>query len=104
MRESLEGDRRKLEAEQFKLRESLEAQIPALEKTQNNPELYADAKMEEERRRASDHEFLAPASGSTLNVIARMDGTKNALERLNKQIDDEQGMHRRLVEAIAREV
>ena len=103
MRESLEGDRRKLEAEHSKLRESLESQIPALEKTQSNPELYADAKMEEERRRASDPEFLAPASGSTLNVIARIDGAKNALERLNKQIEDEQGMHRRLVEAIARE-
>jgi hypothetical protein len=103
MRESLEGDRRKLEAEHSKLRESLEAQIPALERTQSNPELYADAKMEEERRRASDPEFLAPASGSTLNVLARIDGAKNALERLNKQIEDEQGMHRRLVEAIARE-
>lgn len=103
LRDSLQNDRRKLEAEHSKFRESLEAQIPALEKTQNNPELYADAKMEEERKRASDPDFLAPASGPTLNIIARIDGAKSSQERLNKQLEDEQAMHRRLVEAIARE-
>lgn len=103
MRDTAESDRRKLEAEHLKLREGLESQIPGLEKGQINPQIYADERMEEERRRVTAVDFVAPASGGTLNIVARMDALKEASERLGKQIEEEQGMHRRLVEAIARE-
>ena len=103
MRDTAETDRRKLESDHFKQRESLEGQLPALEKAQINPELYADSRMEEERRRVTAPDFVAPASGATLNIVARMDALKEASERMGKQIEEEQAMHRRLVEAIARE-
>ncbi|MEY5024767.1 MAG: hypothetical protein RLZZ244_295 [Verrucomicrobiota bacterium] len=103
IRESSETERRKLEADYAKLREGLVAQLEAQERTQLNPELYADEKMEEERRRVTAADFVAPASGTTLNGIARNDALKEAVERMSKQLEEQQSMHRRLVEAIARE-
>jgi hypothetical protein len=103
IRESSEADRRKLEADYEKLRGGLVAQLEPLERAQLNPELYADEKMEGERRRVTAADFVAPASGATLNIIARNDALKEAAERLSKQLEEQQGMHRRLVEATARE-
>jgi hypothetical protein len=103
IRESSEADRRKLETDYAKLREGLVARLEPLEKAQLNPELYADEKMEGERRRVTAADFVAPASGATLNIIARNDALKEAVERVSKQLEEQQGMHRRLVEAIARE-
>lgn len=103
MRESSEAERRKLEADYTKLRDGLVAQLEPLERAQLNPELYADEKMEAERRRVTATDFVAPASGATLNAIARNDALKEAVERVSKQLEEQQGMHRRLVEAIARE-
>jgi hypothetical protein len=103
IREGSETDRRRLEADFTKLREGLVAQLEPLERAQLNPELYADEKMEEERRRVTAADFVAPASGATLNIIARNDALKEAVERVSKQLEEQQGMHRRLVEAIARE-
>lgn len=103
IRESIEGDRRKLEGDYATASQNLASQLPALERGQINPEVYADEKMEEERRRASAPDFVAPASGATLNIVAKMDGYREALERLKTELEDQQNMHRRLVEAIARE-
>ena len=103
IREGSESERRKLEADYTKLRDGLAAQLEPLERAQLNPELYADEKMEGERRRVTSEDFVAPASGTTLNVIARNDALKEAVERVSKQVEEQQAMHRRLVEAIARE-
>ena len=103
MRESSETERRKLETDYTKRRDGLAAQLEPLERAQLNPELYADEKMEGERRRVTAADFVAPASGTTLNVIARNDALKEAVERVSKQLEEQQAMHRRLVEAIARE-
>lgn len=103
IREGTETERRKLDADYTKLREGLAAQLEPLERAQLNPELYADEKMEGERRRVTAADFVAPASGTTLNVIARNDALKEAVERVSKQVEEQQAMHRRLVEAIARE-
>lgn len=103
IRDTSEADRRKLEADYAKLKEGLVAQLEPLEKAQLNPELYADEKMEGERRRVTAADFVAPASGATLNIISRNDALKEAVERVSKQLEEQQAMHRRLVEAIARE-
>jgi hypothetical protein len=103
IREVSEAERRKLEADYAKLRDGLVAQLEPLERAQLNPELYADEKIEGERRRVTAADFVAPASGATLNVIARNDALKEAVERVSKQLEEQQGMHRRLVEATARE-
>lgn len=103
LRDTSESERRKLEGDYTKLRDGLSAQIPKLERTQLNPELFADAKMEDERRRVTATDFVAPASGATLNIIARIDVLKESVERLGKFLEEQQAMHRRLVEATARE-
>jgi hypothetical protein len=48
-------------------------------------------------------DFVAPASGVTLNLISKSDAHRETLERLKKEFEDNQHVHRRLVEAIARE-
>ena len=103
IREGSEADRRKLESTYLTSRESFAAQLPPLEKAQINPETYADEKMEEERRRASAPEFIAPAAAATLNIIAKLDASKQNLQNLQIKREQEESMHRRLVEAIARE-
>jgi hypothetical protein len=84
-------------------RESLNSQLATLERAQINPEIYADEKMEAERVRASAPEFIAPASGSTLNIIAKWEASKQNLQNFRAKREKEEAMHSRLVEAIARE-
>lgn len=103
LRETSEIDRRKLHADSVKLRDSLAGQLPALEAAQLNPEIFADQKMEAERQRVTATDFVAPASGATLNIIAQIDVHKETSERLGKLLEEQQSMHRRLVEATARE-
>ena len=103
IRDSSEADRRKMDAGYAASRESLLSQLTILERGQINPEIYADEKMEAERLRASAPEFIAPASGSTLNIIAKWEASKQNLQNLQAKREKEESMHRRLVEAIARE-
>lgn len=103
IRETVENDRHKLDSEYAALRQSLLNQLPALEGSQINPEVYADEKMEEERKRASAPEFVAPATSATLNLIAKTDSLRANVELLKSELEGQQAMHRRLVEAIARE-
>lgn len=103
IRDSSEADRRKMEAGYVSSRESLVSQLATLERAQINPEIYADEKMEAERVRASAPEFIAPASGSTLNIIAKWEASKQNLQNLQAKREKEESMHRRLLEAIARE-
>jgi hypothetical protein len=84
-------------------RESLNSQLATIERAQINPEIYADEKMEAERVRASAPEFIAPASGSTLNIIAKWEASKQNLQNFQAKREKEEAMHSRLVEAIARE-
>jgi len=103
MRESTEADRRKLEADHTTLRDSLVAQLAPLERGVINAEIYADEKMEEERRRATADDFVAPATGATLNLIARMDAQKEESDRLRPLLEEQLKMHSRYVEAATRE-
>ena len=103
IRDSSEADRRKMDASYAASRESLNSQLATLERAQINPEIYADERMEAERVRASAPEFIAPASGSTLNIIAKWEASKQNLQNFQAKREKEEAMHSRLVEAIARE-
>jgi hypothetical protein len=84
-------------------RDALMAQLPDLQKAIINTETYADERMEEERKRAGEPDFVAPASGATRNVLAQIDAERETLAKTKAEIDGRQDLHRRLVEAVARE-
>ena len=85
-------------------RDSLMALLPELQKAIINVETYADERMDEERKKASLPDFVAPASGATRAVIAQIEAQKETLAKTAVTLDTKQDLHRRLVEAIAREV
>ena len=84
-------------------RDALTGQLPELQKAIINTETYADERMEEERKRAGEPDFVAPASGATRNVLAQIEAQKETLAKTKAELDERQDLHRRLVEAIARE-
>ena len=96
--------RRQIIAECNARRDALTAQLPELQKAIINTEVYADERMEEERKKASEPEFIAPASGATRAVIAQIEAQKETLAKTGNALDERQELHRRLIEAIAREV
>ncbi len=82
---------------------ALLAQLPALETGILNPEEHADKRIEDERRKASEADFVAPASGATRNVLASIEAQKETIAKTKAGLEEKQDLHRRLVEAIARE-
>jgi len=78
-------------------------QLPELEKSILNPDEYADKRIEDERRRAGEPDFLAPASGETRNVFANIEALRETLAKNKVKLEEKQDLHGRLVEAIARE-
>ncbi len=83
--------------------DALLAQLPALETAILNPEDYAEKRMEDERRRAGEPDFVPPASGETRNVLANIEAQKETLAKTKAKLEEKQDLHNRLVEAIARE-
>jgi hypothetical protein len=106
-REKINADetaaRQKIVADFTTAREALTAQLPDLQKAILNPETYADERMVEERVKASAPDFVAPASGATRTIIAQLEALKESLTKTQAEITEKQDLHRRLVEAIARE-
>jgi len=84
-------------------RETLAAQLPALEKVGLSPEDEADKRTEEERTKAADADFVAPASSETRNVLAAIEAQKETKTKTKAELEEKQDLHGRLVEAIARE-
>ncbi len=103
LREQESQVRKQIELEYRTQRDGLEAQLPALQNSITNPELYADQKIEVERKRVTDSEFIAPASGSTRTIMAQIEAAKETLAKTKATLEDQQELHRRLVEGIARE-
>jgi hypothetical protein len=103
IREDHEVARKQLTADFTRQHDALTVQLPDLQKAILNPEVYADARMEEERKKASEPDFVAPASGGTRNVISQIEAQKETLAKTAAEHDAAQDLHRRLVEAIARE-
>jgi hypothetical protein len=95
--------RAKIVADFTAAREALSAQLPELQKAILNPETYADERMVEERLKASAPDFVAPASGATREVLAQIEALKESLTKTQAELKEKQDLHRRLVEAIARE-
>ena len=96
--------RKQLTADYTTEHDALTTQLPDLQKAILNPEVYADERMEEERKKASAPEFVAPASGATRAVIAQIEAQKETLAKTSTALKEKQDLHQRLVEATAREV
>jgi len=84
-------------------RDALVAQLPALETAILNPDVYADSRMDEEKTKASDPEFVAPASGETRNVQSAIEAQRETIAKTKAEHEAKLDLHRRLVEAVARE-
>ncbi|MEI7928478.1 MAG: DUF4407 domain-containing protein, partial [Verrucomicrobiales bacterium] len=67
---------------------ALLAQLPTLEKGILNPEDYADKRIEDERRKASEADFVAPASGATRNVLASIEAQKETIAKTKASLDE----------------
>ncbi len=103
LREEESSVRKTIEADYRKQREAFDAQLPALQNAITNPEVYADQKIEDEKKRVTEPDFVAPASGATRTVLAQIDAAKETLAKTKADLDERQDLHRRLVEATARE-
>ncbi len=110
LRDRLEEIRAKSEADRMQLtaaftteHETFTTQLPELQKVLVNPEAYADTRMEEERKKAGEPTFVAPASGATRNILSQIDALKETYSKTKAELETKQDLHRRLVEAIARE-
>ena len=103
IRDDEAASRKQLTDDFAKKRDVLMAQLPELQKAIINTETYADERMEAERKRAGEPDFVAPASGATRAVIAQIEAQKETLAKTKTEIENRQDLHRRLVEAIARE-
>ena len=96
--------RQQLDTDYNTQHDALTAQLPDLQKAILNPEVYADERMEDEKRKATAPDFVAPASPATRTVIAQIEAVKESLAKTTTQLDEKQDLHRRLVEGLAREV
>jgi hypothetical protein len=103
IREDETAARKQLVAAYTTQRDALAGQLPDLETAILNPDEYADKRIEDERRKAGEPDFVAPASGETRNVLASIEALKETIAKTKAQLEEKQDLHRRLVEAIARE-
>jgi hypothetical protein len=104
LREEENTVRKAAEAEFRAGHDALTAQLPALQDAITNPQVYADNKIDEEKTHASDPAFVPPASGATRTLLSQIDAAKETLASTNAALEEKQDLHRRLVEATAREV
>ena len=103
IRDDNEAARKQLNGDFNTQNDALTAQLPELQKAILNPEDYADERMEAERKKATEPEFIAPASGATRTVISQIEAQKETLAKTSTEMEAKHDLHRRLVEAIARE-
>ena len=103
-RDDDDAARKQIEADHTAKHDALTAQLPELQKAILNPEVYADELMQDERKKATAPEFVAPASPATRAVIAQIEAQKETVAKGSTAIEEKQDLHRRLVEAIAREL
>jgi hypothetical protein len=104
LREEENTVRKAAETEYRTGHDALTAQLPALQDAITNPQVYADNKIDEEKTRASDAAFMPPASGATRTLLSQIEAAKETLASTNAALEEKQDLHRRLVEATAREV
>ena len=103
LREEESRVRKEAETEYRRTRDGLVMQLPALQDAITNPQVYADQKIEDEKKKASEPEFVAPASGATRTMLSQIDAAKETLAATEASLTEKHDLHRRLVEATARE-
>ena len=103
LREEESSVRKQLKEEYRTQHDALDAQLPPLQNAITNPEVYADQKIEDERKRVTEPDFVPPASGATRGVLAQIEAAKETLAKTKSGLEEKQDLHRRLVEATARE-
>ena len=103
LREEESRVRKEAEIEFRTQRDALGAQLPALQDAITNPQVYADAKIEDEKKRATEPEFVPPASGATRTLLSQIEAAKDTLAATEASHLEKNDLHRRLVEATARE-
>jgi hypothetical protein len=84
-----------------------EAKVIQLTPLQNailNTEVYADQKLEEEKKKISAEGFVPTASPETRQLVSQVEAVKEAVSKLKADQNERENLHRRLVEAIAREM
>ncbi len=80
------------------------ASLTPLQESILNTDTYADKKLEEEKKKISAEGFIPPASPAARLIISQTEAVKERLARLKATQDEKEALHRRLVEAIAREM
>ena len=103
LREEESSVRKQIETEYRTQRDAFAAQLPPLQDAITNPQVYADQKIEDEKKRASEPEFVAPASGTTRTLLSQIDAAKETFAATEVSLTERHDLHRRLVEATARE-
>ena len=103
LREEESSVRKESETEYRTQRDALVAQLPALQDAITNSQVYADQKIEDEKKRVSEPDFVPPASGATRTMLSQIDAAKETLAATEAALLQKHDLHRRLVEATARE-
>lgn len=80
------------------------AQLTPLQNGILNTEVYADQKLEEEKKKISAEGFVPTASPETRQIVSKVEAVKEAVSKLKAEQNEKENLHRRLVEAIAREL
>lgn len=84
-----------------------EAKVAELAPLQNgilNSEVYADEKLNDEKKKISAEGFIPTASAATRQIVSQVEAVKETISKLTADQNEKEGLHRRLIEAIAREV
>ena len=79
------------------------ALLPPLQNSILNTDVYADQKLEEEKKKISAEGFIPTASPATRQIVSQVEAVKETLSKLKADQTEKESLHRRLVEAIARE-
>lgn len=79
------------------------AQLAPLETAILNTDTYADQKIEAEKLKISAPGFIPPASPPTRRLLTQIDAAQERLASLQSNLTEAEALHRRLVEALARE-
>lgn len=103
LREEESRVRKEIETAYRTDRDALTAQLPALQDAITNVEVYADQKLEDERKRLTAPDFVPPASGATRGILSQIDAAGETLAKTKSEHEEKLDLHRRLVEALARE-
>jgi hypothetical protein len=83
--------------------EALTTQLGPLQESILNTDTYADQMISQEKQRITTEGFVPPASPATRLLMSQMEASKEGLASLQAEQLQQENMHRRLVEAIARE-